>query len=48
MALADDNTRLVAENTELLHQARRTLQSSIDDIKREAQSSRILHGDETS
>jgi hypothetical protein len=34
--------------SELLHQARRTLHPAIDDLKRQARASPILHGDETS
>jgi len=33
--------------SELLHQARRRLQPTIDDLKRQARASPILHGDET-
>ena len=40
-------TLSAGEITELLHQARRTLQPSIDDLKRQARASPILHGDET-
>ncbi len=41
-------TLSVGELSELLHQARRTLQPSSDDLKRQARASPILHGDETS
>ena len=40
-------TLSAGEITELLHQARRTLQPSIDDLKCQARASPILHGDET-
>lgn len=40
-------TLSAGEITELLHQARRTLQPAIDDLKRQARASPILHGDET-
>lgn len=38
----------VGEIVELLHQARRLLQPAIDELKRQARASPILHGDETS
>jgi transposase len=41
-------TLSAGEISELLHQARRTLQPAIDDLKRQARASPILHGDETS
>ena len=40
-------TLSAGEITELLHQARRTLQPALDDLKRQARASPILHGDET-
>lgn len=41
-------TLSTGEISELLHQARRTLQPVIDDLKQQARASPILHGDETS
>ena len=41
-------TLSVGEIVKLLHQARRTLQPSIDALKQQARASPILHGDETS
>jgi hypothetical protein len=41
-------TLSAGEISELLHQARRTLQPAIDDLKQQARASPILHGDETS
>jgi hypothetical protein len=40
-------TLSAGEISELLHQARRTLQPAIDDLKQQARASPILHGDET-